>query len=101
MPLDWEMVKKKYGGEKEAWVPTIAGGKKFKINRVTDDEIYFTTVANPNAVIKRKHLERFVGLIELGKVTSNLGMLSDDYRTLVIDDRPTSAVSIIKDLGYL
>ena len=101
MPLDWEIVKKKYGGEKQVWVPYIAGGGKFKINRVTDDEIYFTTRANPNAVIKRKHLERFVELIEQGKLTHDLGALTDDYRTLVADDRPSSAVAIIKDLGLL
>ena len=101
MPLDWEMVKKKYGGEKEAWVPTIAGGKKFRVTGVTDKEIFVSTRVNPKAPIKRENLERMVMLIETKRVQMDLETLTDDYRTLVEDNRATSAISILKDLKYV
>lgn len=99
MPLDWGRLKKTY--QNGAKVPFIAGGKKFKVTKVTDDEVFVSTAANPNAPIKRENLERMVILIETNRVSTDLATLTDDYRTLVEDNRATSAVSILKDLGYI
>ncbi len=99
MPLDWEHVKNTY--RNGALVPFIAGGKKFKVTKVTDDAVFVSTPANPNAPIKRENLERMVMLIETKRVSTDLATLTDDYRTLVEDNRATSAVSILKDLGYI
>ncbi len=99
MPLDWNEVKKKY--KPGSVIPYISGKKTFKVSKVTDDEIHVTTVANPNAVIKRKNLERFVELLEEGKFQMDVITLTDDYRILFDDNRSTSAVSIIKDLGFI
>ena len=101
MPLDWEIVKKKYGGEKRVEVPYIAGGKKFRVTGVTDKEIFVSTIANPKVPIKRENLERMVMLIETQRVKMDLETLTDDFRTLVEDNRATSAISILKDLGYV
>lgn len=99
MPLDWDLVKDRY--REETLVSTIAGGKKFKIKKVIDEGIIITTPTNPNAVIKRQNLERMVMLIETKKVKPDPLTLTDDYRTLVEDNRATSAISILKDLGYI
>ncbi len=99
MPLNWSDVKKKY--KPGSVIPYIAGNKTFTVTKVTDDEIHVSTVANPGAVIKRKNLERFVELLEEGKLQKDVFTLTDDYRTLVDDNRPTSAVSIVKDLGFI
>lgn len=99
MPLNWSDVKKKY--KPGTVIPYIAGNKTFKVSKVTEDKIYVTTVANPDAIIERKNLERFVELLEEGKFEPDVISLTDDYRILFDDNRSTSAVSIIKDLGFI
>ena len=100
MPLDWEMVKEKYGGE-DAWFPTIAGGKKVKVTGVTDNEIFVATRLNPKVPIKRENLEKMVELIETRRVAGDAGTLTEDYRTLIEDNLPTYAISMLKDIGYV
>lgn len=99
MPLDWEKVKEKYRpGTK---VRHIVGSRTFEITSVTDDAIHFKWDLVPEGVIRREHLERIVDLIEEGVVRPDQVTLSGDYRTLVSDERPTTAIGILKDLGYV
>lgn len=98
-PLDWNKVKEKY--QEGALVPHIAGPKQFQITKVTEDAIYFKWAAVSNGVIHRKNLERLVDLLEQGAIGADPTSLTSDYRTLVADERPSTAVSIAKDLGYL
>jgi hypothetical protein len=100
MPLDWEMVKKRYVGKKVS-IPYIRGGKKFTVTGVTDTEIFVSTLTNPKAPIKRQNLERMVMLIETKRVKMDRESLTDDYRTLVEDNRATSSISILLDLGIV
>lgn len=101
MPLDWEMVKKKYGGDKEAWVPTIAGGKKLRVTGVTDEEIFVSTRINPKAPIKREGLERMVMIIETKEVKPDIASLSKEFRKFIEGYRDTASLSILNDLGCL
>jgi len=101
MPLNWEMVKKKYGGEKEALIPTIAGDKKLRVTGVTDNEIFVSTRANPKAAIKRESLEQMVMLIESKEIKPDIAALSQEFRNLIEGYRDTASLSILNDLGFL
>lgn len=98
-PLDWERVKEKY--QPGTMVPHIAGSRSFEILRVTDDAIYFKWGVVPEGKIERRHLERLVELIEQGVISTDPVTMTSDYRTLVSDERPTSAIGIVKDLGFI
>jgi hypothetical protein len=99
VPLDWNMVKEKYKpGTK---VRHIVGSRAFEILRVTEEAIYFKWGAVPEGAIHRSHLERIVELIEEGVVRPDQVTLTSDYRTLVSDERPTTAIGVLKDLGYV
>ena len=42
-----------------------------------------------------------MALLDEGKMTRNYGDVIDHYRTYIADERPTTAATILKDLGYL
>ena len=98
MPLDWSVVKKKYGNGAE--VPTVAGGKNLTVTGADDEAIY---IENPlwKAKLSRVNLEKGVQLIEEGVIDRNPGFFVEDYRIYVTDERSTSAAHILSDLGYL
>lgn len=98
MPLDWSVVKKKYGNGAE--VPTVAGGKTLTVTGADDEAIY---IENPlwKAKLSRANLEKGVQLIEEGVIDRNPGFFVEDYRIYVTDERSTSAAHILSDLGYL
>ena len=97
-PLDWNEVKDRYkSGTK---VPYLVGSKSFEIEEVTDDAIHFKWRLI-EGTIKRRDLERIVDLIEQGAVRRDKVTLTSDYRTLVTDERPTTAIAILQDFGYV
>src|SRR5271163_1061379 len=98
MPLDWSIVKKKYG--KGMQVPTVAGKKFLEVVGVDNDGIH---IRNPlwEATIRRKDLEKGVSLIEEGIISKDPGFFVEDYRVYVTDDRATSVAHILHDLGFL
>ena len=98
MPLDWSIVKKRYG--KGAEVPTVAGRKTLTVSGVDDDAIH---IENPlwKAKLSRKNLEKGVELIEQGVIDRSPGLFVEDYRVYVTDERSTSAAHILRDLGFL
>jgi hypothetical protein len=97
-PLDWDALKDRYkSGTK---VPYLVGSKSFEIEEVTDDAIQFKWRLIQGTV-KRRDLERIVELIEQGVIRCDKVTLTSDYRTLVTDERPTTAIAILQDLGYL
>jgi hypothetical protein len=49
----------------------------------------------------RAHLEKAVDLLEAGRMTRNYGDVIDHYRTYIADERPTTAATVLKDLGFL
>lgn len=98
-PLNWELVKEKYAGG--ALVPHLAGNRSLEILRVTDDAIYFKWGVVPEGKVERCHLERLVDLIEQGLISTDPVTLTSDYRTLISDERPTTAIGIAKDLGFI
>ncbi len=98
MPLDWSIVKKKYGDGAE--VPTVAGHKTLEVSGADDEAIY---IRNPlwEAQLSRPNLEKGVALIEEGVISRDPGLFVEDYRVYVTDERSTSAAHILRDLGFL
>ena len=97
-PLNWDEVRGRYSSGTQ--VPYLVGSKTFEIAEVTDEAIRFKWRLI-EGTIKRRDLERIVELIEEGVVRRDKVTLTSDYRTLVTDERPTTAISILQDLGYL
>ncbi len=96
--LNWDEVKNRYqSGTK---VPQLVGEHTFEITEVTDEAIHFKWRLIEGKV-KRRDLERIVELIEEGAVRPDKVTLTSDYRTLVTDERPTTAAAILQDLGYI
>ena len=51
--------------------------------------------------LTRAHLEKAMALLEAGRMTRNYGDAVDHYRTFIADERPTTAATVLKDLGFL
>ncbi len=97
-PLNWEKVKQRYPDG--TMVSQITGSRHFEILRVTDDAVYFKWGVIPEGTLSRSNLERAVELLNQGMMLPDSASLTSDYRTLVSDERPTTAVALLKDLGY-
>ncbi len=98
MPLDWSLVKSKYGNGFE--VPTVSGGKFLHVTRADDDAIYIETPIW-SAVLDRGNLEKGVELIEQGMISRDPGLFVEDYMLYVANQRATSVAHILRDLGFL
>ncbi len=98
MPLDWSVVKQKYGNG--AQVPTVTGGKFLKVARADDTAIY---IESPiwSATLQRTDLEKAVELIEQGTISRDPGLFVEDYMLYVSNVRATSVAHIMRDLGIL
>lgn len=96
--LDWQVVKERYRGG--TLVPTLVGSTTFEVTEVTEVAIHFKWRL-VEGTIKRRDLERIVELIEQGVVRPDKLTLTSDYRTLVTDERPTTAAALLQDLGYI
>jgi hypothetical protein len=96
--LNWQIVKERY--RSGTLVRTLVGANTFEITEVTDEAIHFRWRL-VEGTIKRRDLERIVDLIEQGVVRPDKVTLTSDYRTLVTDERPTTAAALLQDLGYL
>ncbi len=97
-PLNWDEVKQRYPSGTQ--VPYLVGTMEFEVAEVTDEAIHFKWRLI-EGTIKRRDLERIVALIEEGVVRPDKVTLTSDYRTLVTDERPTTAIAILQDLGYV
>jgi hypothetical protein len=98
MPLDWQEVKRRYGGG--ASVPTVAGGRTLQVTGATDSGIQIRTSLWKDT-LAREHLEKAVRLLEEGRLSRQPGAFAEEYRHWVADARGTSAAHILKDLGFL
>ncbi len=96
--LNWEEVKQRYPAGKR--IPQLVGPHTFEIAEVTDEVLRFKWRLI-EGTIKRQDLERIVEFIEQGVVRPDKVTLTSDYRTLVSDERPTTAIAILQDLGYI
>ncbi|WP_036477349.1 hypothetical protein [Myxosarcina sp. GI1] len=98
MPLDWTLVKEKYGAGAE--VPTVAGNKILHVTGADDEKIY---IQSPlwKASLSRENLEKGVALIEEGLISKDPGFFVEDYKIYVADERATSVAHIFRDMGLI
>jgi hypothetical protein len=98
MPLDWANVKTRY--KDGASIEPIPGAATLTVTGVDDDKIYVKHRLW-SAALSREYLEKAVALLDEGKMTRKSGDFIDQYRTFIADERPTTAATVLKDLGYL
>lgn len=100
----WEYVKEKYkpGSEvPQLYTEQLKSKKTFKILKVDDEYIHFKWGIVHDGTISRYNLERMAELIEDGVVRPSLDTLISDYRTIVGDERPTTACALLVDMGII
>ena len=98
MPLDWSQVVEKY--QSGASLESLPGASTLSVTGADDEKVYVKHRLW-EASLKRSNLERAVDLLEQGKMTPVAADFIDQYRTYVEDERPTTAATVLKDLGYL
>lgn len=98
MPLNWAVVVERY--KDGADVASLPGASTLSVTGADDEKIYVKHRLW-QASLSRKNLEKAVELLEAGKMTSRAGDFVDQYRTFIEDERPTTAATVLKDLGYL
>ncbi len=104
--LDWEKVKEKYTpGTKVRQLVTKYHDEKSRkdmtILGVEEDCIRFKWGVVRNGKVSRVNLERMAEMVSDGVVKMTAMTLVNDYRTLVSDERPTTACAILVDLGII
>jgi hypothetical protein len=98
VPLVWKDVVKRYKGG--AQIEPIPGASTLEVTGADDEKVYVKHRLWQDA-LSRRNLEKAVTLLEAGKMTRKSGDFIDQYRTFVEDERPTTAATVLKDLGYL
>ena len=98
MPLDWDAVIRRY--EDGADIEPIPGASTLSVTGADAEKIYVKHRLWRDA-LGRQNLEKAVRLLEEGRMTKQSGDFIDEYRTFVADERPTTAATVLKDLGYL
>jgi hypothetical protein len=96
--LDWADVVKRY--ENGADIAPIPGASTLSVTGADDEKIYVKHRLWKDA-LSRPNLEKAVRLLGEGKMTRKSGDFVDQYRTYVADERPTTAATVLKDLGFL
>jgi hypothetical protein len=98
MPLDWADVVKRY--ENGAELPSMPGARTLQVTGADENYIYVSHRLWKDK-LTRAYLEKAVTLLEAGRMTRNYGDVVDHYRTYIADERPTTAATVLKDLGFL
>lgn len=98
MATPWPEIVKRY--EKGAQLPSMPGARTLEVTGADDGYIYVSHRLWQDK-ITRAYLEKAMVLLDEGKMTSNYGDVVDYYRTYIADERPTTAATILKDLGYV
>jgi hypothetical protein len=96
--LEWSDVVKRY--ENGADIAPIPGASTLAITGADDEKIYVKHRLWKDA-LSRPNLEKAVRLLGEGRMTRKSGDFVDQYRTFVADERPTTAATVLKDLGFL
>ncbi|MCF7547493.1 hypothetical protein [Pseudonocardia sp. WMMC193] len=98
MATEWSKIVARY--EKGAQLPSMPGARTLEVTGADDGYIYVSHRLWQDK-ITRAYLEKAMSLLDEGKMTSNYGDVVDYYRTYIADERPTTAATILKDLGYV
>ncbi len=102
----WQKVKEKYTPGTEVhqlyWQALEGRGKNtFTVLEVDDDYVYFKWGVVRRGTLSRTNLERMAELVSDNSVSQDLDTLVSDYRTLIADERPTTACALLVDMGII
>lgn len=98
MHIDWDHVLDRY--RDGADIDSLPGGAKISVSGADEERIYVKHTLW-RASLQRANLERGIELVGEGEISAQANEFIDKYRTLVADERPTVAATVLKDLGYL
>lgn len=98
MATAWADIVARY--QNGAELPSMPGARTLKVTGADDEYIYVAHRLWQDK-ITRAYLEKAMTLLDEGKMTRNYGDVVDYYRTYIADERPTTAATILKDLGYV
>lgn len=98
MPLDWPAVVARYRAG--AQVASLPGVSTISVSGADEQSIYVKHRLW-SASLSRGNLERAIELVDKGVMTNNALEFIDQYRMMIADERPTTAATVLKDLGYL
>ncbi len=98
MALNWDAVIDRYKDGAE--VAPIPGASTLAVTGADETKVYVKHRLWKDT-LSRANLEKAVTLLEQGKMTKKSGDFVDQYRTFIADERPTTAATVLKDLGYL
>lgn len=96
--LDWDVVVSRY--KAGAAIEPIPGAATLAVTGA-DDKFVYVKHRLWSDRLSRDNLTKAVDLLEQGKLTRKSGDFVDQYRTWIADERPTTAATVLKDLGYL
>jgi hypothetical protein len=98
VPLNWAEVVERYKDGAE--IAPIPGSATLSVTGADEDCVYVKHRLWKDS-LSRPNLEKAVTLLDEGKMTRKSGDFVDQYRTYVADERPTTAATVLKDLGFL
>lgn len=98
MPLDWTDVMKRY--KDGADIEPIPGAATLSVTGADDNAVFVKHRLWKDS-LSRNNLEKAVEMLEAGTMTRQSGNFIDQYRTFIADERPTTAATVLKDLGFL
>lgn len=96
--MEWADIVKRYSHGAE--LPSMPGARTLEVTGADDKYIYVSHRLWTDK-LTRANIEKAMALIDEGKMTRNYGDVVDHYRTYIADERPTTAATVLKDLGYL
>lgn len=98
MPMDWSYVLEKYADGAD--IASLPGTQTLAVTGADEHKIYVKHRLWKDS-LSRENLERAIELVDKGEMTRVAADFIDQYRVSVADERPTTAATVLKDLGYL
>ncbi|AWK76128.1 hypothetical protein CBI38_31905 (plasmid) [Rhodococcus oxybenzonivorans] len=98
MTLDWDNVLEKYRDGAE--IDSLPGAATLSVSGADEEKIYVKHRLWKDS-LSRTNLERAIEMVSAGTMTRIAADFIDQYRTIIADERPTTAATVLKDLGYL
>ena len=98
MATDWSTVVERY--KDGAQLPSMPGARTLQVTGADVEYIYVSHRLWSDK-LTRAHIEKAMSLLDEGRMTRDYATVIDHYRTFIADERPTTAATVLKDLGYL
>jgi hypothetical protein len=96
--LEWSQIVDRY--RNGADLPSMPGARTLKVVGADESYIYVSHRLWSDK-LTRANLEKAMELLAAGRMTRDYSDAIDHYRTFIADERPTTAATVLKDLGFL